>query len=559
MYSINNTIPQLFHKSIEVKQKFADVANKALAKGLTQDEAIFAGLNSLPKTKFEPKAKPKLPSDITALLSLQNQDFQEQVHKAVNSLGKEITSITLNEDNRFIFMFDDGSRIVTNSLNLPDSVRQYVTIVAGGSDSSGGEVDLTEIIQAIEDLKASGEPTGFVTREDSTLSFNNNSRLLSITPTGSSFKVFLAGKAYDKTLGTVAIPDTNGLHFVYYDSADQVLKVTQVFAKEIITSHALVAIVYWNQVLQKAIYVADERHGIQMDGATHLYLHLTNGAVYRNGLGLSNMLVDGDGSLDTQAKLGIADGEIADEDIDHAISNNNPQQLSTVARLPLYYRLGENVWYKADASDYPLLLPNAIPETSSFTRPAYNKVTGSVWSIEEVTNNEFVLVHILATNDIYNPMISIVGGSYQTKSQAKDASLTELSSMQGLPFAEFVRVATVIYQTSNSYTNTPKARVISYDGTSQYIDWRTSKVNTVSGASSSNDPFKNDWERNPVFTYLSNSNLDRITYASGNYKQFNYLSNSNVDFIDYVRNTGKYRKTFNYTGSNLTSISYQIL
>ena len=52
MYSTENTIPQLVHKSLAVKQMFASVANKALARGLTQDEAIFAGLNSLPTTRL---------------------------------------------------------------------------------------------------------------------------------------------------------------------------------------------------------------------------------------------------------------------------------------------------------------------------------------------------------------------------------------------------------------------------------------------------------------------------------------------------------------------------
>lgn len=540
MYSTENTIPQLVHKSLAVKQMFASVANKALARGLTQDEAIFAGLNSLPTTKIEPRKSQVL---VKEELPIAN------VEKASLASSKVIQSVSVDKDNRFVFVFDDGTKITTNSLKMPENINQSVTVVSG--DSSDTQTSL-------EDLKASGEPTGFANRLESTLSFDDADRLLTITPTGETFKVYLAGKAYDKTTDTIPLANINGLHFVYYSSTDQELKVSQVFSKEIITKDALVCIIYWNSILQKAVYVADERHGIQMDGATHLYLHLTNGAVYRNGLGLNNIIADGNASLDSHAKLGIYDGAIADEDIDISIINNLPQQLSTIAKLPLYYRLDENLWYKKEASEYPLLLPNTIPQTTGFIRPAYNKVTGTVWSIAEVPNNEFVLVHILASNDILNPVISVVGGTYKTKSEAKDASLVELVEMQGLPFAEIVRVATVIYQSSNSYTNFPKARVISYDGSATYIDWRYAKVNTLSSTTVSTDPFKNDWERNPSYTYIEGSKIDRITYLSGNYEQY-YYDEDKIDYIDYVKTTGIYRKTYTYSGLNVTSILYTVL
>lgn len=540
MYSTENTIPQLVHKSLAVKQMFASVANKALARGLTQDEAIFAGLNSLPTTKIEPRK---------AKILVQEELPVANVEKASLASSKVVQSVSVDKDNRFVFVFDDGTKITTNSLKMPENINQSVTVVSG--DSSDTQTSL-------EDLKASGEPTGFANRLESTLSFDDAERLLTITPTGATFKVYLAGKAYDKTTDTIPLANIDGLHFVYYSSIDQELKVSQVFSKDIITKHALVCIIYWNSVLQKAVYVADERHGIQMDGATHLYLHLTNGAVYRNGLGLNNIIADGNASLDSHAKLGIYDGAIADEDIDISITNNLPQQLSTIAKLPLYYRLDENLWYKKEASEYPLLLPNTISQTNSFTRPAYNKVTGTTWSIAEVPNNEFVLVHILASNDILNPVISVVGGTYKTKSEAKDASLVELVEMQGLPFAEIVRVATVIYQSSNSYTNFPKARIISYDGSATYIDWRYAKVNTLSGSTVSTDPFKNDWERDPSYTYVEGSKIDRITYLSGNYEQY-YYDGDNIDYIDYVKTTGIYRKTYTYSGSNVTSILYTVL
>jgi hypothetical protein len=85
-------------------------------------------------------------------------------------------------------------------------------------------------------------------------------------------------------------------------------------------------------------------------------------------------------------------------------------------------------------------------------------------------------VHIAATNDVENPIVAILGNTYNTKSAARAGANTEFAAMSGLPFAEFVRLGTVIYQVSNTYTNTTKARVVSTDDGSAYIDYRDTSV-----------------------------------------------------------------------------------
>ena len=45
--------------------------------------------------------------------------------------------------------------------------------------------------------------------------------------------------------------------------------------------------------------------------------------------------------------------------------------------------------------------------------------------------------------------------------------------MQGLPFLEFVKLGTVIYETSDSYQNTYKAKVVSTEDNRPYVDLRT--------------------------------------------------------------------------------------
>jgi hypothetical protein len=202
---------------------------------------------------------------------------------------------------------------------------------------------------------------------------------------------------------------------------------------------------------------------------------LSIGAQYRLGLGLTNFQVDQNASLNSHAQFGCENGVIADEDITITITDDSPQNISTVANLPVFYRIGtQDNWYRKEATVFPLILPTEVTHYSGTTRVAYNHYNGSNWVLSEVPNNEFVLVHILATNDINNPIVSVLGNSYNTKTNARKASQIELKEMQGLPFLEFVKLGTVIYQTSNSYNNTPKAKVVSTDDAENYVDHRTS-------------------------------------------------------------------------------------
>lgn len=411
-----------------------------------------------------------------------------------------------------------------------------------------------EITTKIADLQASQAPAGFSDTVSSVITFNNGTRTLTIAATGSNYTLYLNAVKYVKTTNSVQIANSTGLHYVYFDATDQVLKTSTTLSDEIFKTHAIVSIIYWNTTQAKAIFVSDERHTIGMDGQTRLYLHVTQGTQYRSGLALNNITL-GDGSANSHATLSVADGAIANQDIAHTIANNTPQQLSTIARLPIFYRLGSAEWYTTTGTDYPLIMPTSTSQTSGFTRAAYNLNTGGVWSLAEVPNGKFVLVHVYASNDITNPVFGIVGNTYSSAYDANAGSSTDLGDITGLPVAEFARIGTVIFQTSSSYTNTAKSRIVSFNGTTKYIDYRLPSSYIVS---SSLDPFKNDGERNPQLTYNGSDQLTRIDYASGNYKTLSYTG-TNLSQVDYVRNIGTFRKTLTYASGKLASISYSIL
>lgn len=311
-----------------------------------------------------------------------------------------------------------------------------------------------------------GEPTGFASRTDSEILFDNGTRTLTLQPKAPAtyFYVAVKGRLFKvETAKTVVIPNTEGIHYIYMDSAG-VLQSTTVFDSTIITDNGYVAVLYWDATNGAQIYLGDERHGISMDGQTHTYLHEVLGAQFVSGLALEGFSVDGDGSSNAHAQFTSAAGIIRDEDIRHSILAQT--------QIPVYYRLGASGnWRKKNADAYPVIYSGTAGYAG--TRLPFNEFTGGAWQLTELASNRYVLVHLFATNDIDEPVIAVQGiASYQSISSARLAALSEIKSLTGLPFVEFSPIGTVIYETVTSFTNAPKARVVSTDDGANYVNFR---------------------------------------------------------------------------------------
>ena len=327
------------------------------------------------------------------------------------------------------------------------------------------------------------EPTGFVNRTDSLLSFNNSSREFTITAASGTFDIYVKGNKYVKGTKALRISEESGNHFIYYD-VDGVLSETTSFDPSLFEDNALVSIVYWNNETLKYSYLADERHGLVMDGATHSYLHTVFGARYLSGLALQNFFPDGSGDLAKEAQFEADIGKIRDEDL--------LIELPRTVEFPVLYRLAENgLWRKKTASEFPVIY-NGEEGYSSDGTIAYNEFDGTSWRLTPVGDGDFVLMHIFATNDYETPFVVILGiNKYPNTPAARAAADSEISSLSGLPFAEFVAVGTVIFQTDAAYTNTPKARIVSAALGETYVDFRGEQLYTPSGVATSHSLLSN--------------------------------------------------------------------
>jgi hypothetical protein len=303
---------------------------------------------------------------------------------------------------------------------------------------------------------------GFLDASQVTLSINDTTKTLTVTPTGASFTVYVRGVKHILTSAQATQwTDANGLHYFYINENGQ-LTHTTTFQIELLTEYAFCSILYWDQATQKHIYWGDERHGIYMGTYTHIYLHSTRGAQWDRDLALLNFSVDGDGSLAAHAQFTAEGGVMWDEDIKFT----HPAQ----SQIPVLYKLG-TTWKKKAADSFPVIYSGTAGYLGA--RLPYNLNSGGTWSLAEVDSNKFVLVHVFGTNDIDNPIVAIQGqAQYISKSAARLGATTELESLSDLPFAEFIPLGSVIFETQNSYTNAVKGRIVSTDLGANYEDKR---------------------------------------------------------------------------------------
>lgn len=372
----------------------------------------------------------------------------------------------------------NGSQAITGAIHNTILNDILDSVLTGDDDS---DLFMSASIQT-----NSQEPTGFPVNAStgeinfaaSTLSFVDGSRTFTITPTGANFTFYEKGTLYTKTVAqSVVISNTEGMHHIYFENG--ILKSTTTFSIDLIYSYCYVAAVYWDATNSEHIYLANERHGMRMDGHTHAYLHQKNGTIFLSGSALNTITVDQSGNDNTHAQFGIDAGSIKDEDILLSLTT-----ISSAVGCNVFYKDGINGYWRKDTNTGFSVL------TTGTSRLAWNEDTGATWQKTEATNGYYVLYHIFATNDQNQPYISVMGQSeHLLLADARDAAETELTSLinTGLPFQEFTPIATVLFKTNNTYSNAVKARTISVNGGGDYVDWRFSAISPVTSSVSTHN------------------------------------------------------------------------
>lgn len=392
------------------------------------------------------------------------------------TIGTDVLNIGVTNAN-IINIGSDGNTVnIDGTVNIDYTPADTTDWAPAPTSVYGGLDQLAD--RFVSQNQVTHEPTGFPNRTDSTLSFTDSSpdRTFTISPTGVSFDFYVKGTKFTKTAPeSIQIPNLNGNHYIYYNDVG-VLSTTQVISSALFQENAIVSDVHWNPDVSLHTYFAEERHGLTMDGATHSYLHTVFGARYLTGLALQGFTI-GSGGADVDAQFTADQGTIRDEDL--------LLQIAAEAQIPILYRIGQN-WRKKPADAYPVIYSDGVIFTGANGRLPYNQYTGGAWTLTQVANSDYVLVHFFATNDKENGVFGIQGiQAYNSAASARIGANAEISSLSGLPFAEFVPIGSVIFQTATSFGNAIKARVFPTDTGANYVDFRGTQLYTPAGTATS--------------------------------------------------------------------------
>jgi len=385
-----------------------------------------------------------------------------------------------------ILYYDNGSWVRVGDSGAAADVIVTTTNFASWLQST--DDDIQTALESIDNIgQVTGEPNGFTTdaREDTEYAYSGPNRdfTLSLVAPATSADVYVAGKRVTITGDlSITLSADEGMHHIYVKQ-DGTLGETLTWTTDLLSTYAYVAAVYQRDTISdhEAIYIGDERHGVVMDWATHAWIHIHHGTQIVSGLTLGDITASAspNGNSDDKATMSVSSGAVRDEDLVHNIDTQ-----SSPAQIPVLYKTGATpLWKRATTTNAPVVLAT--------DRLYFNEYTGGAWQLTEVgSNNDFVLAHIFATNDIDQPIISIMGeNEYTTRSNARDGALEELSQILygDLPVEEIVPLASIIYKTNSGYSNTWHAAITTTEDGDDYVSWISNDTVSV-GASPDSHP-----------------------------------------------------------------------
>jgi hypothetical protein len=320
----------------------------------------------------------------------------------------------LKTDNTGLLSLAQGGTDYENPLTFSGPLTRNVNTIGltqAGISSDGylSSSDWNKFTNSANLASITKEPTGFPNRTSSSIGFNDSNRNFTIT--GTDFEIYIRGQKFIKNTESIEVPDSVGIHFVYYNSSGDLTVSSTAWTFEDVVQ---VATIYWNGT---AGLLGDERHGLVMDPMTHEYLHKTVGTRYDTGLA---------GTFGNST-FSITAGSIYDEDIKISISQE------TTARVLYKETGGASFTFTNEQSAYYKTTVGGVVQWDSNGTPT------------AVTNNSHVAYWIFATNDQTTPIYSLMGQREDAKiSDARANNTYESLSLANLPFAEMKLLYRVI-------------------------------------------------------------------------------------------------------------------
>lgn len=302
-------------------------------------------------------------------------------------------------------------------------------------------------------------------KDSVTLSFDDGTRTFTFNAS-EAVKYYKDGIEYVFSgASTAEITDTEGRWYIYF--VGSVLTASQT-PWVINDGNALVSVIYWDATNNKHISRPHEMHTNAWSRKAHDWAHDTLGTLWDKNDGGLGLTLNGTITVD------ISIGKIHDEDIDVTITDGAGgarwEQVLSPAEMPVFYRTTTPVWNKVTATNVPAYLVTNVLKR--------NNLSGSTWTLADVTLNRYVDYWIIATNDEVEPIILLIGqGNNTTITSLRNTYGIDSLNLADLPYAEYRVLHRIIVK---RVAGSPYYEV-SYDATQD--DFRANSLSGPGGSS----------------------------------------------------------------------------
>lgn len=288
-----------------------------------------------------------------------------------------------------------------------------------------------------------------------TLTYNETTRTVTITPTGATFDIFVKGTKYTFTGAQSIVHSATGAEqFIYFDSSGVL---TTSLSPWDLLSTAPVCSVFQDATNSRRIPL-DERHHAGRDLYWHRNQHAAEGTKVTSGFAATGYTLS-NGASDVVLQLAIASGRVEDEDI-----RVDTQELAAAGPYNLLYRSGAS-------GDWVITRTSTLPFLYSGSNLQYNQNTGATWQLTNVVEDSYVNYWVFAltalpTTDITptpsstQQLVIIAGQALYSSQASADAETVSSLAYGSAPFQEMAPLykMTFKFNASNpsAYTNTAR-------------------------------------------------------------------------------------------------------
>ncbi|MDR0666866.1 MAG: phage tail protein [Campylobacteraceae bacterium] len=304
-----------------------------------------------------------------------------------------------------------------------------------------------EIARAHAALDIAGSGTGFVDREQCTITFERDpyKMVIEAKDPERGFDVSYHGKIYTKFRDEIDIDWIGHRYIIYADNGAGDLVSVQYPTH---LDHVIAAYVYFSPTSEDPyIVAADERHQSERNAIIHFYDHLTRGCSWLGGGGISYKVNGEDDPNLYLNNIWISD-EGLEFDIEHSaapyeqsVSERVLQQNLQPLETNILYQNNLGIWMSDEVTPGQPIVKGVTIEDEKFL--SYNTPNGGGNFQTAMSEGDYISYWVVTTNSKVRPVRLVQA---QASHEDIDECLSDEFKALGLNIPEIIALWQVIYQ-----------------------------------------------------------------------------------------------------------------